>query len=142
MKNLKFAGLALIATLAGTYANLASAQTANWQTTANVEIFSSAKTTLEINAFSLIDNSQLVGLQYGFLQLDKVIKIKSIVAPKELVVSMNECSLGTDANGNASIKLIFNLESTTSYGNFPVLITLENTQTGQVTTLAIQVAVQ
>jgi hypothetical protein len=142
MKNLKLVTLALVTTLAGTYASVALAQNVHWQTTAIVNIFATAQSSLEINAMSLIDNSQLVRLQYGFLELDKVIKVKSIVSPDALKVSMNKCSLGTDSNGSPSLTFTFDVESTTSFGTYPVLITLENTQTGQVTTLSINVTVQ
>ena len=142
MKNLKLAALALVTALSGTYASLAFAQTANWQTTATVDIFTTTASSFEINAMSLIDNSQLIRLQYGFLALDQVVKVKSIIAPDALKVSMDECSLGTDSNGNPSLKFIFDLESTNSFGTYPVLITLENTQTGQTTTLSINVTVQ
>lgn len=142
MKNFKLAALALVTAFVGTYASVATAQTASWQTTATVDIFATATSSLEINAMSLIDNSQLIRLQYGFLELDKIIKVKSIVAPDALKVSMDECSLGTDSNGNPSLTFTFDLESTNSFGTYPVLITLENTQTGQTTTLAINVTVQ
>ena len=142
MKNLKLAALALVTALAGTYASVAFAQTVQWQTTATVDNFASNTSTLEINAMSLIDQSQLIRLQYGFLELDQIVKVKSIVAPDALKVSMDECSLGTDSNGNPSLKFIFDLESTTSFGTYPVLITLENTQTGQTTTAEINVTVQ
>jgi hypothetical protein len=142
MKNLKLAALVLVTALSGTFASLAASQPANWQTTATVDIFATTESSIEINAMSLIDNSQLIRLQYGFLELDKIIKVKSIVAPDALKVSMDECSLGTDSNGNPSLKFIFDLESTTGFGTYPVLITLENTGTGQTTTLAIDVTVQ
>ncbi|MEY4530839.1 MAG: hypothetical protein RLZZ156_1560 [Deinococcota bacterium] len=142
MKNLKLAALALVTTLAGTYASLAFAQTANWQTTATVDIFATSQSSLEINAMSLIDNAQLIRLQYGFIALDQVVKVKGIVTPDALKVSMYQCSLITDSNGNPSLKFTFNLESTNSFGTYPVLITLENTATGQTTTLSINVTVQ
>ena len=142
MKNLKLVALVLVTALSGTFAGLAASQPANWQTTATVDIFATTESSIEINAMSLIDNAQLIRLQYGFLALDQIIKVKSIVASDALKVSMDECSLGTDSNGNPSLKFTFDLESTTGFGTYPVLITLENTVTGQTTTLAIDVTVQ
>jgi hypothetical protein len=142
MKNLKLVAFGIITALSGTYSNLASAQSPSWHSTAQVEIFSSSQTSLKINAMNLIDNFQLVRLQYGFLQLEDVIKVKQIIAPDALKVSMSECSLGSDENGNPNLEFIFDLESTNSYGTFPVKIILENTQTGQFTTMEIVVTVQ
>jgi hypothetical protein len=141
MKNLKLVAFGIITALSRTYSNLASAQSTNWHSTTQVAIFSSSQTSLKINAMNLIDNIQLVRLQYGFLQLEDIIKVKQIISPDALKVSMSESCLGSDENG-ASIELTFDLESTNSYGTFLVKIILENTQTGQTTTMEIVVTVQ
>ncbi len=145
MKNLKTAALVILATLAGSYASLAASSQADWQSSTTVSINSSSTSQVSINAMSLIDNSELIRLQYGFQDLQKTLRIKNIVAPSGVKVSLSAdtlAALGTDANGNPSLTMVFDVVSNGGFGVFPIMITLENTQTGQTTTLELMVSVQ
>ncbi len=146
MKNLKTAALVILTTLAGGYASLAAATSqADWQSSTAVTINSSSTSKVSINAMSLIDNSELIRLQYGFQDLQKTLRIKSIVAQSGVKVSLSTdtlASLGADENGNPSLTLTFDVVSNGGFGVFPIMITLENTQTGQTTTLELMVSVQ
>ncbi len=142
MKNVKLIAFGLIAALSISTASLAAGQ-ADWTgNTAVVDIFSSTSSTIKINTSSLLDNSQLIRLQYGFENLEDTIKVKQIIASDALGISMDKCSLGADSNSNPELSLTFDIESKTAYGTYPVTIILENTKTGQTTSIGLTVNVQ
>lgn len=99
----------------------------------------SADTTINLDANRLFDSNQLIKLNYGFTDLDQALRIKQVNGPAGVTVSIDGSSLSTTDNTNMlKLELLVTNDGQLS-GQYPVQVVLENTMTGQTTTLTVMV---
>ncbi len=105
--------------------------------TVSVAYNNSADTTIKLEASRLFDSSQLIKLDYGFTDLSQVLRIKQVNAPEGVTVTIDNSSLSSTDNTNMlSLELLVSNTGQLS-GQYPVQIIVENTMTGQTTTLNV-----
>ena len=105
--------------------------------TVSVPYNDSTDTTIKLDASRLFDGSQLIKLNYGFTDLDQVLRIKQVNGPAGVTVSIDDSSLSTTDNTNTlKLELLVTNDGQLS-GQYPVQVVLENTMTGQTTTLTV-----
>ena len=105
--------------------------------TVSVPYNDSTDTTIKLDASRLFDSSQLIKLNYGFTDLDQALRIKQVNGPAGVTVSIDDSSLSTTDNTNTlKLELLVTNDGQLS-GQYPVQVVLENTMTGQTTTLTV-----
>ena len=105
--------------------------------TVSVPYNDSTDTTIKLDASRLFDGSQLIKLNYGFTDLDQVLRIKQVNGPAGVTVSIDDSSLSTTDNTSMlNLELLVTNDGQLS-GQYPVQVILENTMTGQTTTLTV-----
>jgi hypothetical protein len=145
----KFAIATLIAVSAGTAVFAAPGVTfdpANMDGAVTVSFNDSTDTTLSVDASRLFDANQLIRLNYGFDNLGSILKIKEVMAPEGIGVTFTDVSeitaqddlTNTDGSSRLSLALTVSNANGIS-GSFPVQVVLENTATGETTTLNLMV---
>jgi hypothetical protein len=143
----KFVIASLAATALGTAAfatptGLAQFDPATVAATLSVGFDDSADVSVIIDASRLLHVGQLIRVDYGATSLDKLLKIKSVVAPEGITVSMSDCSLAAN-DGDRGLLLEFEVSNDRyNSGNYPVQVVLENTETGATTTLNLMMQAQ
>jgi hypothetical protein len=145
----KFAIAAIIALSAGTAVFAAPGVTfdpANMDGAVTVSFNDSTDTTVSVDASRLFDANQLIRLNYGFDNLNTVLKIKEVMAPEGIGVTftdVSEISAQDDLSnndGSSQLSLALTVSNTNQIsGSFPVQVVLENTATGETTTLNLMV---
>lgn len=105
--------------------------------TVSVAYNDSADTTIKLDASRLFDSSQLIKLDYGFTDLSQVLRVKQVNAPEGVTVTIDDSSLSRQDNTNMlSLELLVSNSGQLS-GQYPVQVIVENTMTGQTTTLNV-----
>jgi hypothetical protein len=105
--------------------------------TVSVAYNDSADTTIKLDASRLFDSSQLIKLSYGFTDLSQALRIKQVNGPQGVTVTIDDSKLNTTDNNNMlSLELLFSNDGQLS-GQYPVQVVLENTMTGETTTLTV-----
>jgi len=138
----KFAAtIALAASLTVASAFAAPAQPfldyASIDSTVNAAYNNSVDTTIKLDASRLFDSSQLIKLNYGFTDLSQALRIKQVNGPEGVTVTVDGSSLSTTDNNNIlSLELLISNDGQLS-GQYPVQVILENTMTGETTTLSV-----
>ena len=79
----------------------------------------------------------LIKLNYGFTDLSQALRIKQVNGPEGVTVTVDGSSLSnTDNNNILSLELLISNAGQLS-GQYPVQVILENTMTGETTTLSV-----
>lgn len=105
--------------------------------TVSVAYNDSVDTTIKFDASRLFDSSQLIKLNYGFTSLDQALRIKQINGPEGVTVTIDSSSLSTTDNSSMlNLELLVTNDGQLS-GQYPVQVILENTMTGETTTLTV-----
>jgi hypothetical protein len=104
------------------------------EATVTVPFASSAEITVNLDSDRLLNSSELIALDYGFEAIEGRFKIKEVNAPEGLNVKLIEKSLNDD-NG-VDVKFEVSGDNV-GLGNYPITITLENTETGETTTFGM-----
>ena len=105
--------------------------------TVSVAYNDSADTTINLDASRLFDSSQLIKLNYGFTDINQALRIKQVNGPEGVTVTIDGSSLSTtDNNSMLNLELLFSNDGQLS-GQYPVQVILENTMTGETTTLNV-----
>ncbi len=135
------AALALAASLTVATAFAAPAQpfadTDTINSTVNVAYNSSTDTYVKFDASKLFDANQLIGLNYGFKSLSGVVRIKQVNAPEGVTISIDDHSLDMQNNVSTVTLELLVANSAQYFGQYPVEVVLENTMTGQTTTMKL-----
>jgi hypothetical protein len=142
----KLAVATLIAVSAGT-AVLAAPPVldpANADLAVSVILGGSTDTTLTLDANRLLDANELIRLNYGFTGADSSLKIREVIAPEGITVALKDAptlnsSLTSDDSGTGFENVLtvgLTVTSTNqNSGSYPVQVVLENSVTGEATTL-------
>jgi hypothetical protein len=135
------AAIALAASLTGMSAFAAPAQpfaaTDTINSTVSVAYNDSTDTSVRFDASKLFDSSQLIKLDYGFMSLDQALRIKQVNAPEGVTVSIDDSSLAMQNNTSTVTLDLVVANSAQYFGQYPIEVILENTMTGQTTTLKL-----
>jgi hypothetical protein len=108
-------------------------------TTVTVPFNSSADAGVSIDATKLFDAGQLIQLQYGAMDLGSSLKIKQVIAPDGIGVTIDSSKLSTQTiNNTLSLELTVSNDASLS-GQIPVQVVLENAMTGQTYTVNVMV---
>jgi hypothetical protein len=106
-------------------------------TTVNVPFNDSADAGVTIDATKLFDAGQLIQLQYGAMDLSSALKIKQVIAPDGVSVSIDSSKLVTQTINN-SLRLELSVTNDASAsGQIPLQVVLENAMTGQTYTVNV-----
>jgi hypothetical protein len=104
----------------------------------------STDTTLTLDANRLLDANELIRLNYGFAGADSSLKIKEVIAPEGITVALTDAptlssNMTNDDSGMGfeNVLTVGLTVSSTSQnsGSYPVQVVLENSATGETTTL-------
>ena len=108
-------------------------------TTVSVAYNDSTDTTVKLDASRLFDGNQLIKLNYSSTELSQALRIKQINGPEGVTVTIDGSSLSTTDNTNLlNLDLVVSNSGQLS-GQYPVQVILENTLTGETTTLNVMV---
>lgn len=137
------AALALAASLTVASAFAAPTQPfidyATIDTTVSVAYNDSTDTTVKLDASRLFDGNQLIKLNYSSTELSQALRIKQVNGPEGVTVTIDGSSLSTTDNTNLlNLDLVVSNSGQLS-GQYPVQVILENTLTGETTTLNVMV---
>jgi opacity protein-like surface antigen len=134
----KFAAVAIVAAALTTAAFAAPAQPFAYSATdsvVNVAYSASVDTTVRLDASKLFDSSQLIRINYGAMSLENGLRIKQVLAPDGLTVSIDTLSLNTN-NGSSNLEIALTVDNNAQLsGQMPVQVVLENAMTGQTYTV-------
>ena len=108
-------------------------------TTVSVAYNDSTDTTVKLDASRLFDGNQLIKLNYSSTELSQALRIKQVNGPEGVTVTIDGSSLSTTDNTNLlNLDLVVSNSGQLS-GQYPVQVILENTLTGETTTLNVMV---
>jgi hypothetical protein len=145
----KFAIATLLAVSAGTAVLAAPPiqfDPANADLNVAVVLGSSTDTTLTLDANRLFDANELIRLNYGFAGADSLLKIKEVIAPEGITVALTDAPTvsanptSDDSESGISVNNVVTVDLTVTStnqnsGSYPVQVVLENSATGETTTL-------
>ena len=105
--------------------------------TVSVAYNDSTDTTVKLDASRLFDGNQLIKLSYGSTELSQALRVKQVNGPEGVTVKIDGGSLSTtDNNSMLSLDLVVSNSSQLSGQSF-VQVIVENTITGETTTLNV-----
>jgi hypothetical protein len=139
----KFVIAALIATAAGTATLAAPDSWAGLDPTSiagtvTVAFNDSQDATFSVDAGSLLDANQMIRVDYGSVSVGSLLKIKQVVAPEGITVTLSDSSLST-TDGTAMLNLEFSVTNNAfvTAASTPVQVVLENVETGETSTVTL-----
>jgi hypothetical protein len=107
-----------------------------------VAVNESQDASLILDAARLFDARDLIRLEYGTTSLDTLLRVKQVIAPEGIAVKLDDSSISSQDNSSALNVVLEVSADHAETGTFPVVVVLENTETGATTTIALTVQVQ
>jgi hypothetical protein len=98
--------------------------------------------TVTVDAAALLDARDLIRVDYETVRLDALLRVKQVIAPEGISVTLEDSSLAVDEFVR-TLNLEFEITNDDhTVGSFPVTVILENAQTGKTTTVNFVVIAQ
>jgi hypothetical protein len=98
--------------------------------------------TVTVDATRLFDVRDLIRLEYGAVNLDALLRVKQIIAPEGITVTLEDSEISRQNFAN-TLSLEFTVGNEDyNIGSFPVTVILENPESGKTVTINLVVLAQ